>query len=113
MSTKLKRNAALLHTISKSKPAIAKHIMKTAPNDVIDCIGEVCQNLLRSNIPVSEKYKKRLRRKRKAIRKIADKKTSRKAKRKTIQTGGILPLLGPLLGAVATPLLESITGLFK
>lgn len=112
MSSRIKRNAHILNALSKSKPTIRKDIIKRAPDEVIDCISEVCHNLLRCNIPVSSRYKKQLSKKKKAIRLVANKKISHKHKRKTLQTGGFLNLLAPLLKTVIAPLASTLLGGF-
>ena len=71
--------------------------------DFIDCLSECCKNVIKGNVSLNPNQVKRLRRYRQSLRQVSKKKTSRKIRRKLLQSGGFLPLLlGPLLGLASS-----------
>ena len=68
---------------------------------------EVCKNILKGNLPVTEQQKKKLNVHKRKLRKFADKSIKLKAKKKLLgQRGG-------WLGAVASIALPFIAGLLR
>ena len=84
--------------LTTAKPAAAKAIL-TDP-DLIRAICECCHNVLKGNVPLTPRQKKRLARYKKKLRQLSDRKTSIKRKREVLQTGGIAPLAAALLPAI-------------
>lgn len=91
---RVQRHVHLLHLLSSATPQQRKAILKTATNEQIKSLCEVCQNLLIGNIPINTK---KLRSHRKIIRQLADKKipVSKKKRLFMNQRGGFLPLVLP------------------
>ena len=82
-------------------------LIQTADKEEILAVSEIIDNLLRGNIPLSDKQRKRLKRHRKKLRHIASKRVSIKQKKILInQTGGflsaIIPLALSLLGGLSS-----------
>ena len=67
--------------------------------DFVKCICECCKNILNGNVPLSEKQKTVLKRKRYNLRRLVSTKTPISKKKKIIQSGGFL---GAILGPVAS-----------
>ena len=107
MSLRMRRNLALLETIYKSTPRVRKVIVSKANPDFINALCEIALNVLRGNIPLTDKQYTVLKKKKKLIRIVADKKIKLTKKKKTLnQTGGFLL---PLLGAAIPFILNLIT----
>ena len=126
MASRLRKHATLLRLLAKASPSVARSIIKVADADLIDLLSECAHNILKGNIRLTPKRKQQLRRHANSLRKIATKKTSINARKRTIaQKGGfvgalmgaMVPLLGsvvpPMLRAVVPPLVSAISGLGK
>jgi len=93
MQDRVVRNKTFLQEVSKCKPTVRRKLIKNASKDNIDALSEVAMNTLLGNVPLSDLHKKKLKRHKFSIRKLA-KKISLKAKKKfLVQKGGFLPLL--------------------
>lgn len=111
MSTRLKRQANVLHALAKGHPHVCKAILKGADKDLLQCLSECAHNVLQGNVPLKPSEKARLTKYKQKLRHIANKKTALKQKQKIVQTGGFLPaLLAPLIGSVIAPLAEKAIG---
>ena len=115
MSALVKRQAHTLKVLAKSKPHVCKSILKEADNDLLKCLSECAYNVLRGNVRLTKPQKTKLAKHKQKLRKVADRKTSLKLKRKLVQSGGFLPaLLAPLLVSVIAPLAgEAVKGIVK
>lgn len=103
MSACVKRNVALLQLLHKSKPAMAKTILKNAPPDLVKALCECSLNVLKGNIKLNAAQKKRLRRYKNILRTLAVKKASAKTRKQMLQKGGFIgALLGPVLGVLGS-----------
>lgn len=108
MSLRIKRNAVLLKALYDASPQKRKDIIAHCSPDFLQALCEIALNLLKGNIPLSNCQYAKLKRQKKIIRLLADKKTSLKRKHRALkkQTGGfILPLL-----SAAVPLLGNLLG---
>lgn len=101
VAARLKRNFKLLRFLKKAKRKHRSSFLKTAPTDVILCLCDCAHNVLRGNIHLKKKDRDSLRRYKKALRQLTEKKSGVEKKRKfLIQKGGFLPyLLGPIISA--------------
>ena len=99
MSNRIKRHAPLLQHLSRSKPSEVKSIIKTANKELINVFCECALNVLRGVVPLTKGQKSRLRRHKKCLRDLINRKTSRGKKSKILQRGGFLgALLSPIIG---------------
>ena len=74
-----------------------KVLADMATKSDLDAVREICINLLRGNIPMSLAIQKKLKRHKKALRLLAQKRGTIKEKKKLIhQQGGFLHFLAPL-----------------
>ena len=104
MSIRMQRNFALLDLLHKAAPRARGVIVNNTSPDFLNALCEIALNVLRGNIPLSSTQYKLLKKKKKVIRLIADKKVKHLKKKKTItQTGGfLLPLLGAAIPFIAS-----------
>jgi hypothetical protein len=106
MSKTLKKFSPYLRVLQKSSSNVRNKLMKKhCSPDFIRCICECAKNVLVGNVPLSPEHKRRLKRHKLSLRKLALKKTSLAAKKKIVQSGGFL---GALLG----PIVKVLGGLF-
>ena len=97
----IRKHVEELKYFCKGKPYICKLIIEKADNSLIKCLCECAHNILKGNIELSKKDLKKLKRYRRKLHDLVNKKVSVKRKKKILQTGGILPaILGPLLPAI-------------
>ena len=91
-----------LNILSKSSGKRRKDILKHADKELVTCIGECALNVLKGNVSLKSSQKKKLKRHKKHIRTLADKKIPHsKRKRLLVQKGGFLgALLAPILGSI-------------
>ena len=115
MSSRVKRQAAILQALAKAHPHVFQAILKGADKDLILCLSECAYNILQGNVHLSPSQKTKLTKYKQKIRQVADKRTALKTKQKTLQTGGFLPaLLAPLLSSVIVPLAgKAVKGIIK
>ena len=112
-SKSLKKHAAFLKLLARSKPITQKSLLQAASPEVINCICEVCFNVLQNRVPLSAKQKSKLSQYKSQLRELAKKSTSSTKRRNTLQKGGfglISSLLGPILRTVIGPLAGALTG---
>ena len=106
MSQTLKKFTPYLRVLQKSSPKVRKALMKKhCSPEFIKCICECSKNVLVGNVALSPEHKRRLKRYKRSLRKLALKKTSLATKKKIVQSGGFL---GALLG----PIVKVLGGLF-
>jgi len=86
----------------KSAPSKKRHkILKNADNGLIKAVGESAKNCLKGNVHLNRHQFRCLRKHKNALRKLANRKTSIKARKRIIQKGGFLgALLGPVIKAI-------------
>jgi len=109
MSKRVKKYAPTLELLAKCDKHTANSVVKSARPEFLNCIGDICYNILQGRVPLSPKDKTKLSKYKQQIRKIANKKTTLKSKRELIQKGGFIgAILAPLLGSLITPIVQSI-----
>lgn len=106
---KLKNNLHYLKVLSESKPAARTAILENADKELIDCICEAIDNILRGNVKIPTECEKKLRRHAKVLKQLGKKSTGIKTRRQLlVQKGGFLPaILGPLIG-IASGLISGL-----
>lgn len=102
MSHNLRKNALLLKLLSKATPVASKAILKTGDRDLINALCECSLNVLKGNVPLTCRQKKRLSRYKSTLRELANRKYSVKKKRQALmQKGGFLQyLIEPVVAAI-------------
>ena len=81
MSLRLKNNLHYLKALCKCKPAARKAILEHADGELINCICECIDNILKGNIKISKIHKKKLGRSTKVLDELRKKKTGLKRKK--------------------------------
>jgi len=101
---RIKSNYSTLELLKTAKPKLRKAILLNCGPDLIKSLGECALNVLRGNVKVGSCSRRKLRKHRGLLRKIADKSVSSAKKRKIIvQRGGfLLPLLSAVLPVLAS-----------
>jgi hypothetical protein len=82
-----------------------KQILQTSDKGFYTAIGETANNCLKGNVPLNRAQFRSLKKHRTALRKLANKKTSIKARKRILQRGGFL-------GSFFGPVLKAIGGIF-
>jgi hypothetical protein len=109
--SRLQNNEAFLRYLHNANLKQKKHLIKSASNEEIEALCECAFNILRKNVPLTEKQLSDLRKpkSRKLVYQLADKQIPIKRKRKIAnQTGGfaflpiIAPILASIIGAIAS-----------
>lgn len=109
MSSRVRKHIHTLKVLSEGNRDINNAILRSSKPDLIHSLSECCKNILEGNVPLSSRCKSRLSRYKKDLRRVADKQTSHKRKKQTLQKGGFLPLLlAPLLSSVLAPALKGV-----
>jgi ribosomal protein L20 len=97
-------NATLVSSLRSLKSAHAKKrkkILQTSDKGFYRAIGESAKNCLKGNVPLNRTQFRSLKKRRTALRKLANKKTSIKVRKQILQRGGFLgSFLGPVLKAI-------------
>ena len=102
----LKKHVHLLQTLAKARPAMARAIIQKSDRELIRLLSEIAHNTLKGNVRLTNGQSSKLKRYRKQLHLLANKRASLTNKRKILQKGGILPVL---VGAIA-PLLAGLIG---
>lgn len=106
MSARVKRNLSMLRWLSKANPKARKVVLRSADRDLVDCLCECALNILNGNVPLTQAQKRRLSKYKLVLRRMASgKRSSLKAKRRLIQTGGFIAGILPVVLKALTPLL--------
>lgn len=93
VSPKIKKHLPLLQYMAKGKPKIVKAIVNECDAEIMNVLCECAHNTLRGNVNLSDAQIKRLKRHRKELEILANKKSSIKRKKNVLQRGGFLPVL--------------------
>ena len=93
-----------LKLIQNCPASLRKHLLKKLPLRSVKGICECSLNVLNGNLPISSQQKKKLRKYKVTLRKIANRKESLPKKKKIIiQEGGFLNILIPAaISAIST-----------
>lgn len=105
MSKRIKATQPFLHLLAHSDTKRRKSLLKQATKEELTTLFEICLNILRGHLPLSPQLHKKLKKERRTLRTLADKKISLKRKRNLVnQKGGFL---GTLAG-IALPILAQL-----
>jgi len=106
MSQTLKKFSPYLRMLLNSSASVRNKLTKKhCSPEFIKCICECAKNVLAGNVSLSSEHKRKLKRYKHSLRKLALKRTPMKIKRKIIQSGGFL-------GAILGPIVKVLGGLF-
>ena len=101
---RLKKHAHSLHVLSRGNQQICKAVIQNGDKDLIKCLCEISHNILKGNVPVTSRQKKKLNRFKNTIRQLTNKRQlSLTKKKQLLQKGGFLgTLLGPIIGLLGS-----------
>lgn len=105
MSKRLRTSQPFLHLLARSGTKRRKSLLKQATKEELATLFEICLNILRGHLPLTPQLHKKLKKERKTLRTLANKRISIKRKKALVnQKGGFL---GTLAG-IALPLLAQL-----
>jgi len=106
---RIRSNYHAVQVLKTSDPKLRKAILANCKSGIVNTMSECSLNLLRGNVKLKPFQKRKLGKHRVLLRKLADKRVSLSAKKKSIvQRGGfLLPLLGAVLPTIASLLFMS------
>jgi len=100
MSRRVKKFLPVLRRIRKMGDKARREYIKKCNREFIDCVSECAKNVIKVNVPMTGPQKASLRRRKKDVRALANKKTSLTKKRRILQKGGFLIALLSILSSV-------------
>jgi len=100
MSLRVKRYLPVLKRLSKLGDKVKREYVRKCERQFIDCVSECAKNVIKGNVPLSDRQKSELRRKKKDLIALSLNKTSLGQKRRILQKGGFLTALLPPILAV-------------
>ena len=106
MSRRMKRSLPYLQVIMACGPKLRKMIIGHAPDHVLMAICECALNVLKGVIPLTARQKRQLSRCRTHLRGLANKKVSKKQKKRYLTQKG-----GGLLTTVLPPVINTLGNL--
>lgn len=109
MKSQVLKRKDYLSLLSKhgQSPKKRKILADMATKSDLDAVREICINLLHGNIPLTHTLENKLKRHKKALRLLAQKKGGIREKKKLIhQQGGFLHFLAPLALSLAGTLVK-------
>jgi len=105
---RIKSNYHTLQVLKTAQPKLRKAIISNSNRELVHCISECILNILNGNLKLTDCSKRKLRKHKTVLRKVADKKVSASVKKRLInQRGGfLLPLLSAVLPTLANLLFK-------
>ena len=86
----IKKHGSMVMAMMQATPQTRKKLVKNSPSEVINCVSECCQNVLKGNVHLSSAQKKKLYPNRQHLRRLASKSISVKKKKHILnQKGGV------------------------
>jgi len=90
----------ILKKITRMGDRARRRYVKNCDKALMDCFGECAKNVLKGNVPLSDRQFSRLKREKTDVRALASRRTSLRKKRSIVQKGGFIGAL--LMPAIAT-----------
>ena len=107
MSRRVRKYLPVLKRIAKLGDKAKRDYVRKCDKEFLDCISECAKNVVKGNVPLTNRQKTRLRRSRNELRALSVKKTSLRKKRRILQKGGFqTALLPPVLGILSSLFLK-------
>ena len=108
MSARVKKYLPVLKRIRRMGDRARREYVRKCDTEFINCVSECAKNVIKGNVPLSDRQMTNLRRKRYDLRALSKRKTSLQTKRKILQKGGFLSaLLPPVLSVLGSLLLQN------
>lgn len=110
----LKQNIHLLKMLHEARGDTKRRVLQCCSRDMCNALSEIASNMLKGNIPLTERQYNELRPHAADIERLSKKKTALTTKRQILQKGGFIgAILGPALSLLAPAvgsLVSAITG---
>jgi len=108
MSTRIKKYLPVLKHIRRMGDRAKREYIRKCDTEFVNCVSECAKNVIKGNVPLTDRQMTNLRRKRHDLRALSKKKTSLRTKRKILQKGGLLTaLIPPVLSVLGSLLLQN------
>lgn len=108
MTTRLELTEAFIYALAKSSPRRRKVLLKHASNKELKGLFELCLNIIRGNLPIDHSTFQRLKRHKKVIETLGNRRVPIFKKRELInQRGGFLGQLAAFALPLITHLIAS------
>jgi len=110
---RLRKHLPLLRVIAGSRrPKQCQSLLQHADKEFVECLCECIQNVTQGNLHIDKHRRQRLVKHKGLLRRIIDKRTGLRRKRKLLtQSGGFLPLLlAPIIGLAGSLIGDAISG---
>ncbi len=108
MTKRLEITEAFIYALAKSSPQRRKTLLKHASNEELKGLFELCLNILRGNLPINRTVFQRLKRHRKIIEDLSNRRIPLYKKREIInQKGGFIGGLATFALPLLTHLITS------
>lgn len=107
---RFRENYKFFSFLSTLPPARQKSLIKGADKDILYALSEICLNIIKRNVPLTDKEKKKLKPYADQIYQLSLKKSSLQSKRRLAQKGG---LIGTLLSSLLPVLLSTVISAAK
>ena len=102
MSSNVKNQLPVLEALCNCCPKVRKQIIENGHKDLINAICECCTNVLSNNVKLGTTQKNRLKKYKKVIRLVGDRKKGLKLKKQAIIQNGGSFLLTLIPAAIST-----------
>jgi lipoate synthase len=102
---RLLRNKCFLHACRAKRKDKINQCLQNASKDQIDTLSECALNIYKGNIPIGKRTVERLRPYKKHLKTLGLTQLSTEKKKRILQKGGFLPILGAIASALLTSLL--------
>lgn len=94
MSSLLERQGAFIRLLYDCPPRQRKSLIQYITDDQLRALSQIALNVLRGNVPITDSYKKKLKRYKDVIRSLASRQISKARKRKALlKFHAVVPLL--------------------
>jgi len=108
MSARVKKYLPVLKRIRRMGDRAKREYVHKCDTEFVNCVSECAKNVIKGNVPLSDRQMTNLRRKRHDLRALSKKKTPLQTKRKILQKGGLLTaLIPPVLSVLGSLLLQN------
>jgi len=99
---RLRKHADVLKVLASAKPKLKKAIIEGADPQLIKCLCDCANNILKGHVSLSKSQLANLRRHKRSVRFLTQRQNIAR-KKKILQTGGFLgTLLTPILGILGS-----------
>jgi len=111
MSQRMRRYLPILKRITRMNDKARRRYVKNCDRALMDCFSECAKNILKGNVPMSDRQFSRLKRQKTNVRDLASKRTSLRKKRLIVQKGGFIQaLLMPAIATLGSAVLSRMIG---